>query len=288
MTALKRSSEFGIARTDSTNDLEEIERKYHDSYYAGRLPFNFSTNKIDPEHVIWWEDYCCKAGRRKDRGHRTKRVFELMNLEGLQGKKILDVGCGNGQYSVFFALLGAEVYGFDISPVGIQMAREIANENGVNERCQFSVQNASNMHYYNNLFDIVLFHEVLHHAIKYPNVKEETMRVVKKGGLVICAESVEGNIFFKFGRLFTMRVTKEKGDVELTLSDLRTFADGFSEYRLEMMSLFFMIKRVGIKFLDFSLIRWLMFLAKKIDDVILQVFPFLQRYCGECILVLKK
>src|SRR5262249_19154372 len=113
----------------SHEEWERIEREEHDNIYRDSLPFDSRTYKIDPEHVIWWEDYCYKKGRRKDRGHRTKRVFELMNLRDLRGKTILDIGCGNGQYSVLFALLGAKVYGIDITPVGIEVANKIAKAN---------------------------------------------------------------------------------------------------------------------------------------------------------------
>ena len=201
---------------------------------------------------------------------------------------ILDVGCGNGQYSVFFALLGAIVYGFDISPAGISVANKLARANKVKDMCHFSVQNASSISYPNDSFDIVIFHEVLHHATKYPNVKEEVLRVVKKGGMVICAETLRGNIFFKLGRFFTTRKIKTKGDVELSLSDMESFARGFSEYKIEMMSFLFMIKRVFVKHLNLPLVRWFLLIVKRLDDVILGIFPFLNRYCGECILILKK
>jgi len=270
------------------NDWEQIERKEHDIHYRNSLPFDFKTYVIDPRHVIWWQDYCFKAGRRSDRGHRTKRVFEIVNLKTLKDKVILDVGCGNGQYSVFFALLGAIVYGFDISPAGISVANKLARANKVKDMCHFSVQNASSISYPNDSFDIVIFHEVLHHATKYPNVKEEVLRVVKKGGMVICAETLRGNIFFKLGRFFTTRKIKTKGDVELSLSDMESFARGFSEYKIEMMSFLFMIKRVFVKHLNLPLVRWFLLIVKRLDDVILGIFPFLNRYCGECILILKK
>ncbi len=272
----------------SPEEWERIESEEHDIQYRDSRPFDSKTYEIDVQHVIWWEDYCYKKGRRKDRGHRTKRVFELLNLEELKGKTILDVGCGNGQYSVFFALVGANVYGIDITQVGIDVAKRVAKANGVAEVCHFSVQNASNMNYPDDTFDIVIMHEVLHHAIKYPRVKEEVHRVLKNGGIFISAESIHGNLLFKLGRLFTMRGEEAKGDVVMTLSDLEEFAKGFSNYQIELMSLLFMSKRIFQDALFFPPIRWLLYSLKKADDILLTLLPVLKRYCGEVILVARK
>ena len=272
----------------SPAEWERIESDEHDAEYRDSRPFDSANFKIDPPHVIWWQDYCYLPGRRADRGHRTKRVFEMMDLDSLKGKTILDVGCGNGQYSVFFAMMGARVCAFDLSPVGVEIGKRIASENGVADRCSFSVQNASAMDYPSDHFDIVVFHEVLHHAIKYPGVREETLRVLKKGGLMICAETLEGNPLLSLGRAISMRGQERKGDVILTLRDLDEFSQGFETKQLELMSLLFMAKRTLKSYVRFAPVRWLLFALKKTDDVLLSAFPSLQRYCGECVLVLKK
>lgn len=272
----------------SAEEWERREREEHDLIYENSLPFGLKDYIIDPHYVIWWEDYCYKHGRRPDRGHRTKRVFELIDLENLKHKTILDLGCGNGQYSVFLALLGATVYGIDLSPVGIQVASKIASANHIAHKCHFSVQNASRLDFKDSFFDIVLLHEVLHHAIKYPNVKDEVFRVLKKGGRVVCAETLRGNFLFQLGRFFTMRGHEAKGDVIITPQDLDNFALGFSDYQVEMMSLLFMCKRIFQNYLHIAPIRWIVFFTKKIDDILLKYIPHLSRYCGECILTLVK
>jgi ubiquinone/menaquinone biosynthesis C-methylase UbiE len=272
----------------SPEEWETIEREEHDASYKERFPFHFKDYRVDPDAVIWFQDYCFKPGRRMDRGHRTKRVFEIMDINNITGTMILDVGCGNGQYSVLFALLGAIVYGCDISPVGIQTANKMAQINGVSDKCYFSVQNASQLSYPSEYFDIVLMHEALHHIIKYPNIKEEALRVLKSSGTLIAAETIKGCTLFNLARYFTMKGNEAKGDVIMSLNDLVAFAKGFSEERYEMMSLCFMLKRAFQEYLHIPIVRRFLFSLKSIDDFLLYLFPSLQKYCGECVMILKK
>ena len=53
--------------------------------------------------------------------------------------KALDVACGQGVGSVWLAHRGLEVWGFDISEVAIGQARDLAQRNGVGDRCHFDV-----------------------------------------------------------------------------------------------------------------------------------------------------
>jgi tellurite methyltransferase len=45
--------------------------------------------------------------------------------------KLLDIGCGEGRNAVFFARNGYQVTGFDLSPVGVEKTKEVAEDIGV-------------------------------------------------------------------------------------------------------------------------------------------------------------
>lgn len=66
--------------------------------------------------------------------------FELTIKECLEikGKRILDVGCGTGRYSVQLARLGAsEVHGIDLCSNAIELARKLSMTENTTDICSF-------------------------------------------------------------------------------------------------------------------------------------------------------
>lgn len=67
---------------------------------------------------------------------RYRLVFE--HSGDVEGKRILDVGCGSGRYCVEFARSGAsEVVGVDFAPNMLIIAEEAARINSVTNQCHF-------------------------------------------------------------------------------------------------------------------------------------------------------
>jgi cyclopropane fatty-acyl-phospholipid synthase-like methyltransferase len=73
---------------------------------------------------------------RKDMYERY--VFTIKNCEPVKGRTFLDVGCGNGMYSVELGKKGASrVVGIDISPVMLGRCEESARKEGLQDRVTF-------------------------------------------------------------------------------------------------------------------------------------------------------
>ncbi|ORV44766.1 SAM-dependent methyltransferase [Mycolicibacter engbaekii] len=51
----------------------------------------------------------------------------------------VDIACGQGTGAVWLALRGLWVTGYDISPVAVAQARDLAERHGVGDRCRFDV-----------------------------------------------------------------------------------------------------------------------------------------------------
>jgi 2-polyprenyl-3-methyl-5-hydroxy-6-metoxy-1,4-benzoquinol methylase len=74
---------------------------------------------------------------------RMRLLEELFAGLELQGKSVLDLGCGSGQVSVLAARMGARVHAVDIAPGMLEIARAGARAAGVSERVTFEEGDAA-------------------------------------------------------------------------------------------------------------------------------------------------
>jgi SAM-dependent methyltransferase len=113
----------------------------------------------------------------------TPKVVKLFKKKGI--KKVLDLGCGSGRHLVYLAKQGFEVYGFDISKRGIEIARDWLK----NEELKANLKVGSiykKLPYKDNFFDAIVSVRVIHHA-KVKSVRKlikEIERILKPGGLL--------------------------------------------------------------------------------------------------------
>jgi SAM-dependent methyltransferase len=67
------------------------------------------------------------------------QVFEPFADDFPTAGQALDIACGRGTAAVWLARRGMSVTGFDVSPVAIAHAEELARRSGVPQRCRFVV-----------------------------------------------------------------------------------------------------------------------------------------------------
>jgi SAM-dependent methyltransferase len=80
------------------------------------------------------------------RSMRLRFERTLRNCEPIEGKSVLDVGCGPGHYAVALAAGGAQkVLGIDFAPAMIALSQERARRQGVADRCEFRVADFLNV-----------------------------------------------------------------------------------------------------------------------------------------------
>ena len=73
---------------------------------------------------------------RKDMYERYQ--FTIANCEPIEGRTFLDVGCGNGLYSLELARRGArKVVGLDIAEVMIGLCKQSSVDQNLDDRCTF-------------------------------------------------------------------------------------------------------------------------------------------------------
>lgn len=114
-----------------------------------------------------------------------------------KGKKVLDVGCGNGYVLSRYAREGAEVYGIDITETAVRLSRMRFELFGLSGN--FRVANAEQLPFKDNSFDCVCSMGVLHHTPDTQKALEEVHRVLKPGGKVILMFYHKNSLFNRIG-----------------------------------------------------------------------------------------
>jgi len=209
-----------------------------------------------------------------------------------ESQRLLDFGCGAGTNSLIFAKIGYETFGFDLSPSNISIAESLARKYGVAERTHFSVGTAESLNYDDDFFDVVVGIDILHH-VSISQALTECSRVLKKGGLAVFHEPVRAPVFdalreTKFGRWVAPKeaslnrhVTQDER--KLSNEDLevvrRIYPDFSAEHFLLLSRLDRFIREPESK--EPSRLE-------KIDFRLFSTLPFLKRYAGIIVLVLRK
>src|SRR5271156_5383096 len=88
--------------------------------------------------------------------------FILSRMGNLKDKRLLDIGAGLGESSVYFALQGAHVTMTDISPGMVQTGRELAQRYGV--EVEGIVTSAEELEVAAETFDFVYIANTIHHV----------------------------------------------------------------------------------------------------------------------------
>ena len=91
-----------------------------------------------------------------------KRIFEEMSIvTEKKTKKLLDVGCGTGAFSIRLARMGFDVTGIDISPAMIALAKTVSRKEGL--KIDWRVGDLVNTPFLNETFDIIFSGGAIHH-----------------------------------------------------------------------------------------------------------------------------
>ncbi len=123
----------------------------------------------------------------------------LQESVALEGKLVLDIGCGDGALARLMAGQGAHVIGIETSPVQLAKARatpRVADE-------AFCLGSAQALPMTDGMADVVVFSNSLHHVpvAFQPQALAEAARVLKPGGTLFIAEPLAEGPHFDMTRI---------------------------------------------------------------------------------------
>jgi 2-polyprenyl-3-methyl-5-hydroxy-6-metoxy-1,4-benzoquinol methylase len=195
----------GNERSKHDNRIE-TERQFHDDWANSE-----QVEKIDVRAA----NEVCTAPEMR---------YITQRLGNLQGKRLLDVGCGLGEASVYFAMQGADVTSSDLSQGMLDATSRLAKANGVSVKQH--VASAEDMQLSpDTKFDVIYAGNLLHHV----NIEETIMRVkphLSSGGVFVSWDPLAYNPAINVYRVMATDV-RTPDEHPLKWADIKLFHKHF-------------------------------------------------------------
>lgn len=182
-------------------------------------------------HVVTQLDIWDEWHEERDISSRGRSQQELSNmllgaLGPLHGKRILELGCGQGRDAIQFAENGAEVCASDISEIAVEKAQKNAATAGVNIHFdRHDMSDGQLPRFGISQFDGIFCHLSLHYFTQSVTslLFDEITRSTRSGGFLAFMVKSTADPFFGLGEKLEDNMFRRKGHVRHFFSKDYTF-----------------------------------------------------------------
>lgn len=258
------------------------EREFHDAWAVGEDPC-----KIDVRNT----NEACTAPEMR---------YITQRMGNLQGKRLLDVGCGLGEASVYFAIKGATVTSADLSPGMVEATERLAEVNGVKVIPHLSAAEDMQLATVDE-FDVIYAGNLLHHVDIGATI-ERLKPHLARDGVLVTWDPLAYNPLINVYRAIATEV-RTPDEHPLKWHDIKTFRKHFKHVETK----YFWLTALAI-FLVMALIqrrspnkerfwkviiqegekwRWLYRPLEVLDGVLLTLLPPLRLLCWNVVVIAK-
>lgn len=122
-----------------------------------------------------------------EQGGRTVEFYlQKYSLDEMfKDKVVVDIGCGAGGKSIYYASCGAKkVYGLEILEKYKEEADSLAKELSMSDKFEFVAGDSAALPFEDNFADTIIVNDAMEHVSNPEKTLSEILRVLKKGGRV--------------------------------------------------------------------------------------------------------
>jgi SAM-dependent methyltransferase len=204
----------------------------------------------------------------------------LLWTRPLEGARVLEICCHDGEFGAILAMGGAQVTSVDLCPDLVAQARRRIALNRLEGRMTAQVMSVHALDFPGDEFDFVFGKAALHH-LDLEASRREILRVLKPGGFGVFAEPVSySGALRALRRSVPVPISKDSPDErQLDERDIARFAQGFAAIEGVHFRLMNRLDRV---------VPRLHRLLGRLDRALLSASPSLHRYAGICVFRVRK
>jgi SAM-dependent methyltransferase len=237
-------------------------------------------------------DYIVERYRRCRWWRLFPKEFVFRRVQQIDGKKILEFGCGEGEVSTQLARLGARVTAIDISPELIAIAARRARLDGGRDRIEFVLGDIREVVRPRAQFDVALCLAALHH-VDLRSVAPHVLACVKPGGAVIMMEPIAlSPLLQRVRNLVPIAKDASPEERQLNGDDLDFLRHLVGAAEIRFFNLFGRLARLFPHANEIDrghpVTKAALIMLLGLDRLLLRLFPGLRRWSGTVVIVARK
>ena len=208
----------------------------------------------------------------------------------LKEKRVLEIGFGMGAHLIWLARQGAAVVGIDISEERVRAAMALMEREGLSGKISLVCGDIRELTFESGAFDIIYGHDILMYmGGDYLPLAKMARDILRPDGKLVIVEALDGHPAARiYRRLFAPREFKSFTRY-FDMGSIAIFRDNFRSTRYKgfylMAPLAFIWKNwFTFKGIFHGLERGLC----AVDDLVIRMFPSLEKYCWRVVFMAEK
>lgn len=227
-------------------------------------------------------------------------ITKFLKDNNIKGKKILDIGCGFGEASVYFAKLGAFVTSTDISKEMLIKTNKLSNKYKVKLKTHQSTAESLNLSK-TEKFDFIYAGNLMHH-VDIKKTLDNIQKHMKKNGIFISWDPIAYNPIINIYRMIASKV-RTPDEHPLRLKDIKMYKKVFSNVQTEyfwfttlIIFILMLLQNKNPNKVRFwkdvvhnsKMWEWIYYPLEKIDKFLFFIVPPLKLLAWNAVIIAKK